>query len=245
MSARFSTRAAHAVALFFLAALVPLAGCGEDEAEGNCALGDQGNLIFQVDPVLTGTTLNFTGTLIDIQSFPSNDPPVIFYIFQNLSGQTRTIRLEDIGLDFPLTEGSIYSLRIEEDRRTPPIAVSLFITDEQGDFVYFAVNDYRPNNQLYLDGYPDIDGLELNVFFTDDGCISRFEDVGCIASIRNHRLEFVIDDGTYRRSLWNGQDAEAGPYLIHVFRSQAVVAEPGCQAENNGVSFSIERDGLR
>jgi hypothetical protein len=151
----------------------------------------------------------------------------------------------------PVVQGETYTLGFELTQWLTPPAMGIRILDAQG-LRFFGVNDWRPAGtagaQIYESGYGGLnaDGT-LKVFFTDGGCTSLDVDYDCYREFTNRRLDFLI--GTNGPlEMWHGDTGTLGAWRIHVHKGAYVVGRAGCTdglLNMNGVSFTLERAGLR
>ena len=243
-------------------------GCEED-LPAECSLEPQGDFMFSLDPPLPpGTDVTadiertIAGAVLDsIMVFPNLDPPLIIYRFHAPSFARLDVRLNDLLVEeetdpaqrgFPVVKGETYTLDFE--LTSPPVyppSMSIRISDGEG-VRFFGVNDWRPAentepSQIHEGGYPELGGAELRVLFSHVGCETQEEDFDCYHEFTNRRLDFLIgNDGPLE--LFSNQKGTLGDWDIFVYKAAKVVAKAGCihaLRDQNGVSFTLERAGLR
>jgi len=242
-------------------ALAGAVGCNSQPEE--CTTPSEGDFQFTVDPPLIepDSTANIDktivdATLIDIQDYSSAVDPRILYRFQAAGHPRLDILLAYRGSTLPVEIGGVYTLHIEYTQRLNPPAMALTISDAVG-IRFVGVNDWRPNTDTVLpkrfhvfagqDHYGELngDGL-LRAYLTSMGCDPRVSNTRCYLEITNLRLEFVL--GSNQVTLANGQEGRLGSWIAHVHKAEKVIGKTDCQEallDQNGVSFFVERDGLR
>jgi hypothetical protein len=232
------------------AALIGLIGCGEDESE-LCTRPNEGKFFYATDPPLINpdSTANMVRTftdvvfdsLIDGRNFVG---PTLTYRF--LTPTRLDIVVDYNGHEIPIVKGETYTLFLERTQRRNPPSMALMISDGQG-IRYLGVNDWRPGSWVFKGGYPDLNGDGvLGVVFTEAGCAPRVDD-DCFRNITNYRLDFIV--GTQSPlGLWNQEQGQVGSWIFYAHKAERVVARAECLdglLEQNGISFSVERSGLR
>lgn len=228
-----------------------LLGCGDDEDAACLSEGD-GDLILKADRLVLSaadslsnskTTIN-DAVLNDILDFTSGVPRRIVYQF-TAPGQPSgfEIILDYIGFTLPVEEGEIYTLYIERTQQLNPPASALSISDSVG-IRYLGVNDWRPEAGVFEDGFPDLGGDDFRVGFLDAGCSPRVENTDCYRSITNYRLDFFVGTGT-ALALRNGESGQTGDWIFRTHKAELVLAKACGLLDANGMSFSVERSGLR
>ena len=245
------------VVVCILLAAAALSACGEDPPE--CTRADDGDLFFSFDPLLPSpadstqnvmVTLN-NATLLDVIRFPGDDPPVNIYRFRTPTYNRLDLRQRDLGYDLPVEVDSTYTLMVEMTQSLVPPAMGMKILDADG-IRYFGVNDWYPSGdsraQVFKTGYGEFgdDGM-LQVLLSNTGCEPRVENTSCYLSITNRRLDFIL--GSHGRvGRFNGESVVIGGFRFHVHKAEVVIGKQGCSEAllgQNGVSFFVERDGLR
>jgi hypothetical protein len=256
--------------LILIAGAALLIGCEEDRS-AECDLAAKGDFVFFVVPGLPSGSdstadidLTVASAVVDtIIVAPNFTIPTITYRFRAVpSGWfgTRDIRLNDVLLSqepdpakrgFPVVQGQTYTLHFELSQQIYPPAMSIRISDAQG-IRFFGVDDWRPSGttgaQIYENGYGDFNpGGELSVAWADGGCQTQSVDFSCYQEWTNRRLDFLIgNDGPL--GLWSGQQGTLGSWHFIVYKAVKVVSKAGCfegLLKQNGVSFTVERTGLR
>jgi len=257
---------------FWLATLVLagfVAGCNEDTSKAECDLASKGDFVFSVAPELSAGSdpsadidLSVNAVLDTVIASPNFTIPIISYRFRAVpSGSfgTRDIRLNDLLVNeqpdpakrgFPVVQGQTYTLHFEMSQIVPR-ALSIRISDA-GGVRFFGVNDWRPAGttgaQIWENGYPDLtpDG-QLKVVWVDGGCQTQDVDTDCYQEWTNRPLDFMIGNNG-PMELWSGQEGTLGNWHFIVYKAVKVVAQAGCNEgllRQNGVSFTVERTGLR
>ena len=245
-----------------------LVACGGDDEPGECGRRPEGDFFFTVTPRLPSGAdstadieRTIPGAVLDsILVGASFVPPIITYRFHAPGFPRLEIQLTDLLANrepdaakrgFPVVKGETYTLGFELNQRIVPPAMGIRILDAQG-LRFFGVNDWRPAGtagaQIFEGGYGGLnaDG-ELKVFFADVGCTSLDLDYNCYAEFTNHRLDFLIG-AVGPLELWSGDTGTLGAWRIHVHKGAKVVPQAGCfpaLLDANGVSFTVERVGLR
>jgi len=245
------------------AALIVTGAVGCNGQSPECTTPSEGDFSFIIDPALTSAdsvaniAQTITGaTLTAIEDYSGAPEPRILYRFQATGHPRLDLFLSYRGSTLPVETGQIYTLRIEETQRLSPPAMALTISDAEG-IRFLGVNDWRPNTDTNLpkrfhvfagaDNYGDLngDGL-LRLYFSSASCDPRVYNSDCYLEITNVRLDFTL--GGKQLKLHNGQEGKLGSWLVHVQKAEKVVGKADCQdalLNQNGVSFYVERDGLR
>ena len=255
--------------LAVLAGAALLTGCQEDKP-AECDLASKGEFVFAVVPRLpsgadsTADIDQSVNAVLDTMfASPNLLPPQITYRFRAVpSGSfgTRDIRLNDLLVaeepdptkrGFPVVKGQTYTLHFELSQQIVPPAMSIRISDAEG-VRFFGVNDWRPAGttgaQIYENGYSNMtpDGA-LQVIWADGGCQTQSVDFSCYQEWTNRRLDFLIGNNG-PLELWSGQEGTLGNWRFIVYKAVKVVGKAGCTKGlllQNGVSFTVERSGLR
>ncbi|HET9232513.1 MAG TPA: hypothetical protein VFP10_00030 [Candidatus Eisenbacteria bacterium] len=239
----------------------------EEESPAECDLDPQGDFLFSLDPRLPSgpdstadIERTITGAVLDtIMVAPNFIPPLITYRFHAPGFSRLDIRLIDLLVEeetdpaqrgFPVVKGETYTLDFELTQQVVPPSMSIRISDGEG-VRFFGVNDWRPAEttgaQIHESGYPEIDGAELRVLFSEVGCETQDVDFDCYQEFTNRRLDFLIGNNG-PLELFSNQRGTLGPWDIFVYKAAKVVAKAGCTESllrQNGVSFTLERAGLR
>lgn len=233
-----------------------LTACNDDREE--CLRKSEGDLTFYFNPLLPSppdSTANIELTipnavLVGAQEFPGNDPPVTIYTFNvpNTSVNQEMGVYTLGGRTLPLVQDSTYTLTVDMTQRLTPPAMGIKIFDGSG-LLFMGITDWRPAGddraQVFESGYGALgsDG-DLEVFFVNDGCDPRVENSDCFQQIRNNRLDFHV--GTLKTlSLWNRETGQTGSWIFHVHKSERVIAKGCGLRDQNGISFTVEREGAR
>jgi hypothetical protein len=258
--------------VFWLAALAGMAlltAC-EEKHNAECDLVAKGEFVFAVVPKLPSGAdstadidVSVNAVLDTVIASPNLLPAQIAYRFHAVPAGwfgTRDIRLNDLLVNeepdpakrgFPVVKGQTYTLHFELSQRVVPPAMAIRISDPQG-VRFFGVNDWRPSGttgaQIYENGYDDLapDG-QLQVAWADGGCQTQNVDFNCYQEWTNRRLDFMIGNNG-PLELWNSQEGTLGNWRFIVYKAAKVVAKAGCTESllhQNGVSFTVERTGLR
>ena len=252
----------------FLGLCVAGVGCDE-EIPAQCDLEAQGDFLFSLDPPLPSgpdpaadIERTITGAVLDsIMVFPNFDIPLIIYRFHAPGFSRLDVRLIDLLVEevsdpaqrgFPIVKGETYTLDFElTGEQVFPPAMSIRISDGQGVRV-FGVNDWRPAentepSQIHEGGYPELGGAELRVLFSHVGCETQDVDFDEYHEFTNRRLDFLIGNNG-PLELFSNQKGTLGDWEIFVYKAAKVVAKAGsieALRNQNGVSFTLERAGLR
>lgn len=231
-----------------------LLGCGDDGDEACLSEGD-GNLTLATDRLdlsapdnLSNVKMTLTdAVLTDILDFTSGVPRRIVYRFAAPGRPNFDVILDFIGFTLPVEEGGTYTLYIERTQQLNPAASAFSISDEQG-LRYLGVNDWRPEAGVLTGGFPDLlsDGemSTLRVALLEAGCSPRVENTECFQSITNYRLDFFVG-GEAGLGLRNGESGQAGNWIFRAHKAEMVIAKACGLLNANGMSFSLERSGLR
>ena len=231
-----------------------LLGCGDDEDEACLSEGD-GNLTLTTDGLilsapdsLSNVKMTLTDALLtDILDFTAGVPRRIIYRFAAPRRPNFDVILDFIGFTLPVEEGETYTLYIERTQQLNPAASAFSISDEQG-LRYLGVNDWRPEAGVFTGGFPDLfangEVSPLRVAFLDAGCTPRVENTECYRSITNYRLDFFV--GTEPGlGLKNRESGQVGNWIFRAHKAEQVIAKACGVLNANGMSFSVERGGLR
>jgi hypothetical protein len=246
------------------AAVIGLSGCSNEPEE--CLRECEGDFFYFTDPGLVApdSSSNAVATLVgatlveieDFSSFPGD--PKLNYIFSVPGTGRIDINLNYLGWTLPVEVGETYTLFLERTHGLVPPAMALMISDDQG-MRFLAVNDWRPNTdpqvsprryRIFADGdtYTDLNGDgDLRVFLGGNGCEPRVSNTTCFLEITNQQLTFVVGS-TQTLKLWNRETGRLGNWVFHVHKAEKVVGKSNCAAgleQQNGMSFFVERDGLR
>jgi len=245
-------------------AVVGLFGCSNDPEE--CLRECDGDFFFVTDPglpapdSLSNVNATLTGaTLVDIEDFSTfPGDPKVNYVF-SVPGRGRVdINMNYIGWTLPVEIGQTYTLFVERTQGLVPAAMALMISDDQG-MRFLGVNDWRPNTdsqenprryRVFAGGdtYSDLNGDgDLRVFLGGGGCEPRVVNSTCFLEITNLQLTFVVGS-TQQLRLWNRDTGRLGNWVFHVHKAERVVGKSNCDEGlqgQNGMSFFVERDGLR
>ncbi len=231
-----------------------LLGCGDDvdevclrEADGNLILSTD-RLILSAPDSLSNVKMTLNGALLtDILDFTSGIPRRIVYRFAVPGRPNFDVILDFIGFTLPVEEGETYTLYIERTQQLNPAASAFSISDDQG-LRYLGVNDWRPEAGVFERGFPSLlaDGEEsqLRVAFLDPGCSPRMENTDCFRSITNYRLDFFVGNEP-GLGLKNGESGRVGNWIFRAHKAELVIAKACGLLDANGMSFSVERGGLR
>jgi hypothetical protein len=139
--------------------------------------------------------------------------------------------------------GQTYTLYIERTQTLNPAAFALSISDDQG-IRYLGVNDWRPGAGVFKTGFPDLGSENFRVSLLDTGCKPRVENTKCYRSITNYRLDFSVGSEPVL-PLKNGETGQAGGWIFRAHKAEVVIAKACGLLDANGMSFSVERSGLR
>lgn len=244
-------------------AIVLAAAVGCNSQPDYCTTPSEGDFSFLIDPPLTAadslSNIDQTigdATLVEIQDYSTAVNPQILYRFQALGHPRLDVILSYLGSTLPVEVGQTYTLHIEHTQGLNPAAMALTVSDDQG-IRFLGVNDWRPNTDTSLprrfhvftggDNYGDLngDGL-LRVYFSSASCDPRVSNTDCYFEISNVRLDFTL--GSNQVKLHNGEEGKLGSWIVHVHKAEVVVAKTSCRdalLDQNGVSFYVERGGLR
>jgi len=226
-----------------------LLGCGDDEDAACLSEGD--DLILKTDRLELSaadslsnikTTIN-DAILNDILDFTSGVPPRIFYQFTAPGRPSFDVILDYIGFTLPVEEGETYTLYIERTQQLNPAASAFSISDDLG-IRYLGVNDWKPEEGVFEGGFPDLGGDDFGVGYLDAGCSPRVENTDCYRSITNYRLDFFVGSEPVV-TLRNGESGQTGNWIFRAHKAELVLAKACGLLDANGMSFSVERSGLR
>jgi hypothetical protein len=227
-----------------------LSGCGDDEDAACISEGD-GDLLLSTDRLvesapdsLSNVKMTISGAVLsDILDFTSGVPRRIIYRFTAPGRSTFDLILEYIGFTLPVVEGETYTLYIERTQNLTPAAKAYSISDSVG-IRYLGVNDWKPEAGVFENGFPDLGGEDFRVAYLDAGCTPRLENTDCYRSITNYRLDFFVGSGS-ALTLRNGESGQTGGWVFRAHKAEQVIAKACGLLDANGMSFSVEREGLR
>lgn len=227
-----------------------LLGCGDDE-DAACTSEGDGDLILTTDRLalsapdsLSNVKMTVADAVLnDVLDFTSGVPRRIIYRFVAPGRPNFDVILDYVGFTLPVEEGETYTLFIERTQQLNPAAMAFSISDSVG-IRYLGVNDWRPEAGVLEGGFPDLGSDGLRVSFLDAGCPPRVENTDCYRSITNYRLDFFVGNGS-ALTLKNGESGQTGNWIFRAHKAELVLAKTCGLLDANGMSFSVERSGLR